>query len=112
MPSSGLTRRVALVSTDVLEKLRSSIIRMTRIGELGITLAVISILRSVRRWLVRANVVPTSPILVTLMMERLDSSKTSVLTRGTRRNIPEDDIHHSHRRENIKSYVALTGWTL
>jgi hypothetical protein len=25
--------------------------------------------------------------------------------------IPEDDILHSHRRENHKSYIALTGWT-
>jgi hypothetical protein len=26
--------------------------------------------------------------------------------------IPEEDILHSHRRENLKSYIALTGWTL
>jgi hypothetical protein len=26
--------------------------------------------------------------------------------------IPEDDILHSHGRENLKSYIALTGWTL
>jgi hypothetical protein len=26
--------------------------------------------------------------------------------------IPEDDILHSHRRENLKSYIALTGWSL
>jgi hypothetical protein len=26
--------------------------------------------------------------------------------------IPEDDVLHSHRRENLKSYIALTGWTL
>jgi hypothetical protein len=54
----------------------------------------------------------SSPILVILMMEALSSSETSVLTRATRRNIPEDDILHSHCRGNLKSYIALTGWAL
>jgi hypothetical protein len=46
------------------------------------------------------------------MMDALRSSGTSVITKATRRNIPEEAILDSHRRENLKSYIALTGWTL
>jgi hypothetical protein len=66
----------------------------------------------VRRLLVTDGVVPSSPILIALVMKALNSSETSVLTRATLRNNPEDDILHSHRHENLKSYIALTGWTL
>jgi hypothetical protein len=50
MASSGMLHHVALVRTDVSEKLRASFSRVTRIGELGTTLVTAS--------------VPSSPILV------------------------------------------------
>jgi hypothetical protein len=50
------------------------------------------------------NVVPSLPILVTMMMEAIHSSEMLVLTRATWRNIPGNGILHSHRRENLKSY--------
>jgi hypothetical protein len=53
-----MLRRVALVRTEVSEELGASIIRLTRICELGTTLALTS---SVRRLLVTANFVPSSP---------------------------------------------------
>jgi hypothetical protein len=83
--------RVDLVRADISEEFNASIIRVTRIGELG-TLA--------------------ATILVTHMMEGLSSFETSVGPRATRRHSPEDVILHSQRRENLKSYIPLTGWTL
>jgi hypothetical protein len=63
-----MLRRVVLVKTDVSEELRASFIRVTRIDELGTTLAVTS----------------------------------------NRRTLPRNTtILHSHRRENLKSYVRM-----
>jgi hypothetical protein len=69
MPSSEMVRRMALLRTDVSEERIAYIIRVTRIGELGKTLAV--------------------------------TSKTAQHT-----------ILHRHRRENLQSYITLTGWGL
>jgi hypothetical protein len=102
--SSGMLCRVALVRTDVSEELSPSFIKVTRIGELGTTLAATSnrrthlvFLRSVRRLLVTVSVVLSSSILVTLIKEALGSSETSILTRATRRNVSEDTILQTHQ---------------
>jgi hypothetical protein len=73
----GILCCVALVRTDVSVERISSTFRVTRIGDLGTTRAVTSnnIMMSVT-----ANVVPSSPILVALLMEAIPSSETSVLT--------------------------------
>jgi hypothetical protein len=74
---------MARVRTDVSKELSTSFIRVTKIGELGTTLAVTSNRRTLRR-------------------------NTPVLTIATRRNIPEEAIPNSHRRENFKSYTDDT----
>jgi hypothetical protein len=66
MASSGILRLVTLVRTDASEERSASIIRVTRIGELG-TSAVTSNRSTLR--LVTVNVAPNSSILVTLMIE-------------------------------------------
>jgi hypothetical protein len=101
MVSSGLLRRVALVGTDGSEAPGASLIRVTKIGELGTTQAATSTRRTLRR----------NTIFVTLMKEAPGFSETSVLTRATRRTNPEDTILHSHRRENLKSYKVKNYFT-
>jgi hypothetical protein len=58
------------------------------------------------------DVVPSSLILSTLLMEATCFCETSVHTTAARYHIPEYGILHSHRRENLKSYIALTGWAV
>jgi hypothetical protein len=76
---------MALVTTDVSEERIYCIIRVTIIAELGK-------ISSLFLLLVTANVIPRSPILVTLLKEAIRSSETSVPTRTTRRNISQDSI--------------------
>jgi hypothetical protein len=74
--------------------------------------AIYDLNRQVLRLLVTDNVALSSPIFVTLTMEAIRSSESSVLTRATWRHIPEDGLLLSHRCEYLKSYIALTGWAL
>jgi hypothetical protein len=50
-------------------------------------------------------VVPSSPILITLMMKAIRSSETSAITRATQHHIPEDGILRNHSSENLKSNI-------
>jgi hypothetical protein len=79
MPSSVMLRPVTLVRTDVSEENIFSFIRVTRIGELRITLAIIS------NW------------------SRLRTNTT--ITRVTWRNNPDDCFLRSYRHEHLKSYI-------
>jgi hypothetical protein len=84
-----MLRRVDIVRTDDSEERTAPPISVTAVC------------------LVTANVVPSSAILVTLMMEATRSSETSVLTTAAGRNIPEDDILHSHCCGHLKSYIGI-----
>jgi hypothetical protein len=89
MSSSGMWRRVDLVWTDVSEQRIASVLRVEKSASeeppvhAGFSFADFS----------------------TMKMEVICSFETSVHARSTRRHIPEDDILHSHRRENLKSYL-------
>jgi hypothetical protein len=84
-----MLRRVALVRTDVSEAPGASLIRVARLGELGTTQSATSnrrtlvFLYGVHRLLVADCVVPSSPILATLIKEAPGSSEMSVFTGAT-----------------------------
>jgi hypothetical protein len=75
--------RVALIRSDVLEEHVAFIIRVTIIGELSKTLAVISNRRNVAK-----------EYSITLIMEAIHPSQTSAFTNAAQRNIPVDGILH------------------
>jgi hypothetical protein len=60
--------------------------------------------------LVTADVVPSAPILVTLMMKSLCSSETSVLTRSTLHTIPEDAIFSRSKFEACYLLLLFPPW--
>jgi hypothetical protein len=71
----------------------TSIIRVTRNGELGRKLAVTNnYLRSVLQLLITAKAVLSSLIISTLMIEAMRSFETSVITRLTLHHIQEDGL--------------------
>jgi hypothetical protein len=83
-----MLHHVAVVRTNVLEECSTSVIRMTRIGELGTMLTVTS-----NRHMLQRNTMCSSEMLV--------------LTRVTWYNIPEDGILHNHCCENLKRLIFL-----
>jgi hypothetical protein len=84
---------VALVRTGILKEHTASIIMVTRIGELGIILAVSSNRSTLS--------------LVTLMMEAIRSFETSVLTRATQHHIPEGGIFHRKHSVSETRFVYV-----
>jgi hypothetical protein len=122
--------RVALVRTEVSEECIAFKTRGTKIGEIATTLAVTSnrstlristitcyhtvFLRSLRRMLVTANVVPSSSILSTWLWRGYVSPKRRFLTRTTRCNNPEDGILHcplSLPKHTFCNAICVPRWT-
>jgi hypothetical protein len=90
MPSAWNLHRVALVRTDDSDER-------------------IPLSSGVLRLLVTSKV-PTSPVLVILMMEAICSSETSVLSGATQPNMLENGILRSHCRKHIRSYYEASGY--
>jgi hypothetical protein len=92
---------VTFLRTDVSEeRIAVPIIRVTRVGELGRSLALTRNRSPLRRN--PANV-SSLPIIITQIIQIIHSFEPSVLTIATRRHVPEGDILHSHFCEILKS---------
>jgi hypothetical protein len=89
--SSGMWRRIALVRIDVSEESFASIIRVQRNSQLGTKLAVAE----------------TSNDWADIRLRIVRSYRSHTALHPRRR-----DTLHRHRPKNLKSYIALTGWTL
>jgi hypothetical protein len=86
---------MAFERTDVSNEPITSIISLTRLGELGTTLALVA---------------SYLPILITLMMEAIRPSETSVLTRSTQRLISEDGIQVSLAVDVYRHWIPPNGF--
>jgi hypothetical protein len=99
MPSSGMWRRVDLILSDVSEGTYRLRLHGRKIGERGTI---------VSRFLQPpAHDGSSHSNFSALKTEALRSSETSVQTRSTWRHAPKDGILHSHRRENLRSYLNV-----
>jgi hypothetical protein len=92
-----------LVRTDISEEHVASTFNAERISELGTMLVATS------RLLMFFLALRFFPF---MKMEETCSTEMSAVKRPIRRHLPEGIILNSHRRENLKSYIALTGWAL
>jgi hypothetical protein len=90
--SNRSTRRRNTIYTVLYTKLY--MLHYTFVNYIYSIIIYIVFLRSLLLLLVTAKVVPSSPILVILIMEAIRCAETSVLTTSARRHIPEDGILH------------------
>jgi hypothetical protein len=101
MASSGMWHRLDLVWTDVSEE------RIAFFFRVEISASEEQAWASGCRLQPPAHAVSSHADISTLTMKAIRSSETSVQTRSTQSHIPEDGILHSHRRENLKSYICV-----
>jgi hypothetical protein len=114
--STGTQHRVALVRTDVSDECIANIIRMKRISEPGSALAVTSSKSHTASQLIRRHSSKSPPWKPQIIhsISWLDSvAETYCVSCEVRTRILYPRRRHSiHRRGNLKSYIAITGWTL